>query len=131
MVQLVDNVDDYYPWEYESLEKTRVSEILWEFLRNPLVHALGILPFKGISPDVNRVRINKSPLSLQEILDLENLRPSKLSSTFELEKSTFHVNIPPLYSGLHQLFRDLFSDANQMGLVEDWHKKRMTNKPLT
>ena len=42
-------LQQYYPWEYESLDSGQVSEILWEFLRNPLVHNLGILPFRGIA----------------------------------------------------------------------------------
>lgn len=123
-------LQQYYPWEYESLDSGQVSEILWEFLRNPLVHSLGILPFRGIAVNANRVQINKSALLFQQILELENVaRPIWLSSTFELERSTFHVNIPPLYWGLHQLLRNLFSDVNQMGLVETWFENQATGRP--
>lgn len=122
-------LQEYYPWKYGELQKTQVTQILWEFLRNPLVHTLGILPFGVTSLNVSRVQVDKVPLSLQEILHLEETRPLGLSSPFELERSVFHVNIPRLYSGLHQLFRNLFSDVNQMHLVEDWHEKQATKRP--
>lgn len=122
-------IEHYYPWQYESLDKKDVSKALWKFLRNPLVHTLGVLPLAAASRTVERVQINKSPLEMQEILDLEDSRSYRLSSTFELVNSTFHVNIPPLYSGLHQLFRNLFSDDNQMRLVETWYENQVAKSP--
>jgi hypothetical protein len=123
-------LESYYPWEYEFLDKRQVGDILWQLLRNPLVHALGILPFTGLSQSINRAQINKSALSLEQVLELENIaRPHWLSSTFELVNSTFHVNVPPLYWGLHQLFRNLFSDTNQMRLIETWFENQATRSP--
>lgn len=123
-------LEQYYPWEYEDLDKGQVSEILWQFLRNPLVHALGILPVTGMPGSINSIQVNKSAINLEEILELENIpRSLWLSSTFELEHSTFHVNVPPLYWGLHQLFRNLLSDASQMHLVETWYKNQVTKTP--
>lgn len=118
-------LEGYYPWQYEDLDNRQVSRILWEFLRNPLVHSLGMLPFRVMCGSLNRVQINKSALELQRILELEAVsRPLWLSSSFELDRSIFHVNIPPLYWGLHQLFRNLFSDANQMRQVEIWYENQ-------
>ena len=94
------------------------------------MHALGILPVTGMPGNINRIQANKSALNLEEILELENVpRPPRLSSTFELELSTFHVNVPPLYWGLHQLLRSLLSDASQMHLVEAWYKNQVTKTP--
>lgn len=123
-------LEQYYAWEYEGLDKGQVSEILWQFLRNPLVHALGVLPVTEMPGSINRIQVNKGALNLKEVWELENVsRPLTLSSTFELEHSTFHVNVPPLYWGLHQLFRNLFSDADQMHLVETWYKNQAAKSP--
>ena len=122
-------LNKYYPWQYESLEKGMVSNILWKFLRNPLVHTLGVLPKDGKCVNITRVQINKSDLTSSQIQELENTsRSGWLASTFELTDSTFHVNIPCLYWGLHQLLRNLFSDNGQMTQIEKWYAKILPAK---
>lgn len=119
----------YYPWQYESLGKDRVSDILWKFLRNPLVHSLGVLPLNGKCADITRVQVNKSDLTSVQIQELEDAsRPAWLPSAFELRNSTFHVNIPSLYWGLHELLRTLFSDDDEMSRVENWYAKMRPEK---
>jgi hypothetical protein len=128
-----DLLVSYYPWNFETLDSMDVSRVLWKYLRNPLVHNLGILPFRGTTVsniNINRIQINKSPMDYQEVIQLESIsRPMELSSAFDLDHSIFNVNIPPLYWGLHQLLRNLFSDATQMNLVETWYGNQFTGIP--
>ena len=54
---------DFYPWDTEELQKEEAIEILYDSIRNPITHALGLY-----KPDeTRRSMINKTRLSPKKI----------------------------------------------------------------
>src|ERR1700738_2018276 len=103
-----DVLEAFYPWEGEPLQPRAGADALYKLARNPLAHTLGL-----DSPDPGRVTVllKKSPLSLEEIEELENSisRPGWAGSTIEqsvLSDGTAQtiISIPMLYWGVHRMF---------------------------
>ncbi|MCK5236251.1 MAG: hypothetical protein KAR06_04620 [Deltaproteobacteria bacterium] len=128
--RLVDNeryilmLEEFFPWDGETLSPTDCSEMLYGAVRNPLTHELGI---KG-KYKVNLIKNGRS--SDNEIKELEDslLKPTWLPQIFSnvlicqdlYEK---HISITGLYWGTHRLLHKLLADTNHASRAEAGFKK--------
>ena len=106
----------YYPWD-ESIDSKIGSEIIWK-ARNPITHRLGILiPERDEFP----VKIRKSPLSMQQIKELEDLSiPSNIKTIIRERDNVYSINVLGLYRGLHKMLENLFQDKKQMQKTNEY-----------
>jgi hypothetical protein len=117
----------YYPWE-DSERKQMECKIktLYEVIRNPLVHALGV-----VDESNKQNVIEKRPLSIRQIDEIErsNKRPSWIERTVRLEKNKCIINVPGLYWGTYHTLIRLLEDDSQMTLTEErFRKGKITNR---
>ena len=125
---LSDLLHLYYPWQEESLKisKQRAINALYNSVRNPLTHSLGLYK----ASDRDRIYIAKSKLTTSQIVRLENplLRPRSLPPTISddppIQFRRFNVklvlNITSLYWGVNRLLYVLLSDTSQSQQTEQF-----------
>jgi hypothetical protein len=107
----------YYPWQ-QTEPKERNAEILYNFVRNPLVHSLGAAIKRDQRQD--EVVIAKSAMSEADLERLETSidYPAGVSLAVATDGNRHTIWIAALYWGFLQLFRALCRDANQMNYAE-------------
>lgn len=105
-------MQNYYPWKEEGFDPQKGTEIIWNWMRNPITHRLGlVLPAKGERPVV----VAKSPLNIRQIEELEDISKQIKIKTIEVkEDGTYLINVLGFYRGLHKMLKNLFGDKNQM-----------------
>lgn len=109
-----DLLETYYPWKDEPVPKKTAVEVLYNSVRNPLAHCLGLY-----RPDEKYgSRIVKTHVDIEKIAALESnkTRPSGLHPTIIISPSAYHydVNVNTLYWGLNRLIENLLSDKQQV-----------------
>jgi hypothetical protein len=110
---------DYYPWSSQDFDKNTAVKVLYDSLRNPLAHCLGLY-----KPNERyRSRIVKNSINKRQIAALENskTRPRQLLPTVVLSQTGMYshdVNINALYWGLNRLIEKLLNDKSQLDKME-------------
>lgn len=108
----------FYPWQPTEPQQ-RNAEILYDFVRNPLVHSLGA----AITPEQrqNEVVIAKSARSEEELERLETSTdyPAGISLAVVTDGNGHTIWIAALYWGFVRLFSKLCGEADQMRYAED------------
>lgn len=108
----------YYPWQSEPVQVKTAAEVLYDSLRNPLAHCLGLYKPK----DKYGSRIVKTHMDIEQIAALENnkTRPDWLPPTITISPSAYHydVNVNTLYWGVHRLIENLLSEKQQLVRAE-------------
>ncbi|MFC1952627.1 hypothetical protein ACFLWR_00660 [Chloroflexota bacterium] len=112
---------EYYPWDAEVLDKNIIVNLLYDSLRNPLTHALGLYK----PSETRRSRIVKKRITPKQIVDIENSenRPTWLPPAIILSQSGFFrydINIPSLYWGVFRLLYNLLKDREQLETSEEF-----------
>jgi hypothetical protein len=104
----------YFPWD-PSDDKEAVAELLYDLVRNPLAHSLGVLESGSIP-----TAITKGPLTLEQIEELETsqVRPRWVPFTVARNSSGNFVSVEGLYWGYFRLLENLVGDAAQMSAAE-------------
>ncbi len=119
----------YYPWEGEKLGQEEGSELLYNMVRNPLAHSLGInadmYDEVAEESDVEEwTGIAKRSMNLAEIATLESssVRPTWLGEgrftwferTLASGETGKFLSVPCLYWGVWRTLERLCSDTTQM-----------------
>lgn len=108
----------YYPWQDEAVPTRTAVEVLYDSVRNPLTHCLGLYK----PTDKYGSRIVKTPMNTEQITALENekARPSRLQPTVTISPSAYHydVNVNTLYWGVNHLIENLLGDKQQLDKAE-------------
>jgi hypothetical protein len=118
-------LSQYYPWGEESsdIPKQRAIKALYDSLRNPITHSLGLYK----SNDRDRLCIVKDKLTSNRIIKLENplVRPKLLPPTIDnpstqIQMLGFHLvlSIPSLYWGFNRMLYVLLGDDSQSRQTE-------------
>ena len=127
---LRDLLSLYYPWQEEplSISKKQAIDVLYDSVRNPLTHSLGLYR----ASEHNRIYISKSKLTTSQIARLENpiARPMHLPPTisntppaqYRLYAVELALNIPSLYWGVNRLLYLLLSDSSQSERTEQFFR---------
>jgi len=108
----------FYPWQGEELSAQECVDCIYKDARNPLAHSFGLNYPKKTRFEVT---LQKGPLSLEQILELENtpIRPTWTSSTIiprrkrSIGTKVVDLSIPSLFWGIHRMFHALISDSVQ------------------
>jgi hypothetical protein len=100
----------YFPWNDLSVRPKTGADVLYQFARNPLAHALGLDVENA--PDI---AIGKAPLSERRILELEDsvTRPAWAPTALSAHQAGYEIGIAGLYWGLHRLLHGLLRDPAQ------------------
>jgi len=108
----------YYPWQHEPVQEETAVAILYDSLRNPLAHCLGLYKPR----DKYGSRIVKTHMDIGQIASLENnrTRPNWLPPTITISPSAYHydVNVNTLYWGVNRLIELLLRDEQQVEKAE-------------
>ena len=108
----------YYPWQHEPVRKETSVAVLYDSLRNPLAHCLGLYKPK----DKYGSRIVKTHMDIGQIAALENnkTRPDWLPPTITISPSAYHydVNVNTLYWGVNRFIEHLLRDKQQVEKAE-------------
>jgi hypothetical protein len=107
----------FYPWDPRE-RPCRKAEALYQLVRNPLAHSLGVA--RTPAQRSYRVRIVKRPLTEATlgILEANPSRPKDLPLAVTVRRSMVTINVPGLYWGVAQLFRRLTADTGRMTQAE-------------
>lgn len=117
---------DYYPWSLEPgnfVQNDEGARVLYELIRNPLIHDLGLdLDKKRKAHKVIVKRLASTPgggLSEQFIEALESRsRPSPISPTVSIQGARTVVLVEALYWGVRQMIEKLTTDPGRMKNAE-------------
>ena len=107
----------FYPWHVRE-KKQQKAGVLYDLLRNPLAHTLGVL--QKPSQAKCDVQVLKSPLDEGQLLRLEGstARPRGLPLAVTIRRRRCVVDVPALYWGTIRLFSRLAEDEFQMSRAE-------------
>jgi hypothetical protein len=106
---------EYYPWE-DGENRQQKSEIIYDFIRNPLAHSLGVLK-RGSLP----IAIHKDALTEEQIEEMEKsyIRPSWVPFAVKNNpKGDYILSVWGLYWGVFHLVGNLTKDTGQMQEAE-------------
>jgi len=119
-------LENYYPWEIGENKKDK-AKIIYDLIRNPLAHSLGVLK-KGVMP----ISIEKSPLGENQLENIEysEMRPTwvPLAITYLSVERKNLLSVSGLYWGVFQLLKRIARDEKQMQEAEKRFKHRRISK---
>ena len=110
--QLLEN---FYPWEQEE-NRTEGAEALYDYFRNPLVHAL------AVERESSHIQISKYPLPLQneqiEEIERAQIRPSWLRPGLSGSGTQWNLLAEGFYRDVFHMFWNLARDEQQMNAAD-------------
>jgi len=110
-------LENYYPWDIEGItDKTKASNELYKWLRNPLAHALGIGGKGGIGKQ-------GFPEDLLEKLELSTSPPPNKTLQSISAADMLHLSVDSLYWGMRIMISRLTDDAVMMNKAESFLSK--------
>ncbi len=112
----------YYPWQPDE-DGQRNAEVLWEFVRNPLVHSLGV----GVTPGQRQAQVTivKSSYRERGLRRIERSSSHPGPSLAIATRGNHHTLwVVGLYWGVSEILRRLLRDPAQMAAAERRLKKR-------
>lgn len=113
---------NYYPWKEEGIEPGEGIKIIYNWVRNPITHRLGFL-----SKDEKPTIIEKSPLNIDQIEEIEDISKPIDLKTIEIKGDGIRINVLGLYRGLHVMLKKLFRNENEMKRTEEYWKSYFGN----
>jgi hypothetical protein len=107
---------EFYPWDLSENWRAKI-EILYEVVRNPLVHTLGVRD----KARRRQVIIEKSPLIESQIDEIErtDIRPNWVTQAISIMPTHLVINVLGLYWGVFHLVQRLSEDHSQMQEAEN------------
>lgn len=99
---------ELYPWQPGERRKAK-AKVLYYFVRNPLVHNLGIDDPRRPKKDMRRIPIRKRRLTERELVELETAHtpPARVGLAVRREGRRWNLYVPALYWGTFHLLRRL------------------------
>lgn len=106
---------ELYPWQPGERRKAK-ARVLYYFVRNPLVHDLGIDDPRRNKKDMRRIPIRKRRLTDRELVELEaaHTPPAWASLAIRRKGRRWNLYIPALYWGTFHLLRRLTEQPKHM-----------------
>jgi hypothetical protein len=113
----------YYPWE-KGENKEEKANVIYDLVRNPLAHSLGVLSVRKRSP---RIVIRKDPLREDQLQEMEtsSSRPCWVPLSVTADTAGYVLSVWGLYWGVFHLLKRLAMDTAQMQEAE----KRLSRGP--
>jgi hypothetical protein len=107
---------ELYPWQPGERRKAK-AKVLYHFVRNPLVHNLGIDDPRRSKKDMRRIPIRKRRLTDRELVELETAHtpPAWAGLAVRREGRRWKLYVPALYWGTFHLLRRLTERPQHMG----------------
>jgi hypothetical protein len=109
-----------YPIESDlSISRSKLVDILWDYARNPLSHALGVYLPRQSSPNED-VALTKRRISNIRLASLEDsiTRPMFCLPTVTVARGTgktmYDLHLSTLYWGIHRMLHTLLQDHSQI-----------------
>jgi len=129
-------LESYYPWD-SGENSSEKAKAIYDFVRNPLSHALGEDKKPGYKISVMKSRFRKGlgkytgwkSKELQTIEKAE-MRPTDLPQALQGSAKIWDFRVESFYWGVFQLLRQLAKDKTQMQEAQKrfssgkfvWHK---------
>jgi hypothetical protein len=115
-------LERFYPWE-EGENKVQNSEVIYDMIRNPLSHSLGVL-----RKDSLPISIDKHALTETQLQQIENsgLRPHWVPLAVTGDTRKYILSVPGLYWGTFHMLQNLAKDRTQLELAD----RRMSGREL-
>jgi len=106
---------ELYPWQPGERRKAK-AKVLYYFVRNPLVHNLGIDDPRRPKKNMRRIPIRKRRLTDRELVELETARtpPAWVGLAVRREGRRWNLYVPALYWGTFHLLRRLTERPKHM-----------------
>lgn len=108
---------EFYPWtEDTEQQKEEKSKILYDFFRNPLMHALGIHE----EPDY-QISCDKRPLTEEGVEGIETLSPTRpewLGPSLSGADRKWTLDVPGFYRDVLYMLCNLANDKKQVSDAE-------------
>jgi hypothetical protein len=106
---------EFYPWQ-PGERRSAKSKVLYYFVRNPLVHNLGIDDPRRPKKEMRRILIRKRPLTDRQldILERANIPPVWAGFAVRRVDSRWNIYVPALYWGVFHLLRRLTEQPRHM-----------------
>jgi hypothetical protein len=106
----------YYPWQ-PGEDRAAKTAALYEFARNPIVHALGVLEPGDIPFSLDKFEEGQTQAQV-DALDVAYDGGNVLPPALELASGRWRLHIPHLYAATVEMFRALVADPHQMQQTE-------------
>ncbi len=106
---------ELYPWLRGERRKAK-AKVLYYFVRNPLIHNLGIDDPRRPKRKVRRIRIRKRRLTDRELAELEeaHVPPDWVGLAVRRVGQRWNIYVPALYWGTFHLLRRLTERPKHM-----------------
>lgn len=106
---------ELYPWQPGERRKAK-AKVLYYFVRNPLVHNLGIDDPRRPKKNMRRIPIRKRRLTDRELVELETAHtpPAWVGLAVRREGRRWNLYVPALYWGTFHLLRRLTERPKHM-----------------
>jgi hypothetical protein len=112
-------LSSFFPWEPSDTQKDKEekAEALYEFVRNPLTHAIGVDKKPGL--DI-AIRKKRKPLDKRELAQMEKsqTRPANIQSAITGGGTRWTLSIEGLHYAVFRTFWNLAQDKGQMDAAE-------------
>lgn len=110
---------NFFPWgaTETTAGKKDKAHVLYQFVRNPLTHDLGVDRKAGYDITIKKKR---KPLSTKELTQLERAptRPARIDPALAGSGTRWAVSVEGLYYCVFRLFWNLAQDSAQMDAAE-------------
>jgi hypothetical protein len=106
---------ELYPWQPGERRKAK-AKVLYYFVRNPLVHNLGIDDPRRLKKDMRRILIRKRRLTDRQLVELETAHtpPAWAGLAVRREGRRWNLYVPALYWGTFHLLGRLTERPKHM-----------------
>lgn len=103
---------NYYPWQ-PSENRAQKIDALYDILRNPLAHSLGVLEPGQIPIDCLKT---EEGMTMAEVdnLDIAYDGGRSLTPALEMDSGRWKLNVPYFYAAVVEMLRALVYDSAQM-----------------
>ncbi len=109
----------FFPWEPTDTanDKKLKAEALYDFVRNPLTHAVGV--DRNVALDIT-IGKRRKPLSKRELSRLEKSvnRPTQIRTALTGKSNQWKVSVEGLHYGVFRLFWNLAQNKAQMDAAQ-------------
>jgi hypothetical protein len=105
---------NFYPWNSDEDKEDNIK-VMYDLVRNPLTHSLGILKRRSLPID-----IQKSPLVERQIVEIETSEKCPAWVPFAVERNSteYVVSVWGLYWGVFHMVERLARSNEQMQQAE-------------
>jgi hypothetical protein len=106
---------DLYPWQ-RGERRSAKAKALYYFVRNPLIHNLGIDDPRRPKKEMRRIPIRKRRLTHRQLIELETAKtpPAWVGLAVRRVDRRWNIYVPALYWGVFHLLRRITEQPRHM-----------------